>query len=217
MLTVWRKLNIEVDRMEKWTGAKPTPDAASATGASWAPPSARTTTLTLDAFLPYGSLNFYERGYVKSGSTIFDIVSTTIKIQNPGNAVSAPAEDLAKFIGSAFEVYDDDDQLDGHNVINQLPVGTAITDAVKGYYARAFILIEEVPASENPRGVLPFTLNSQGLDYLPNPLVANEDKNGDNDSNYWSTLLAVAYQYVEREDGDGEFPLGKPESRMAKA
>ena len=205
MLTVWRKLHIEVDRMQKWQGVKPAPDRTTATASSWASNGTWSSTLTLTSALPRGD-NFYGGGFIRSGATQFDIATnttSTITILHSVGAGPPTQSQIDSFVGHQFEVYDDDDRGSGNTMLELLPQGDVINADVKKAYAAAYIEIEEVPHSAefNARPTIPFELNSS-LVWPWTSLKSSQDLSGADRQEYWYTLLVMAYQYTESLDGD---------------
>ena len=206
MLTVWRKLHMEVDTMIMWSGDKPSPDRAVATGTSWQEddpnqPRLRSI-LTLSGTLPEGN-DFYAGGRIVSGGITLKIYSnttTTITVDHPNGSTPLTSAQKDPFLGS-FEVFDDDD-----TGISGLPLPkiNAINTEVKKRYAPAYIHIQEVSNDLNPRKALAFDINNSVL----NPFTAlddMQDMHGTDRVEYWNHLAVMAYQPETQKDAD---PIG---------
>ena len=197
MLTVWRKLHIEVDSMEAVTNPKDSPDRVDAVGDHWATDTSglqNRQRLYLAGSLPEGS-NFYERGRLKAGGAEYMIVesgsdwvtlSTSVQSVPPG------------FIGPV-EIYDDDDRgLAGP----PLPKPSLITQGVKDIFKRAYIAIEE--RTQNPTKTIPFKLYTS----VTHPLLADSslnnaiDTNGDDWGGFWNHYVISSYQPQMSEAND---------------
>lgn len=204
MLTVWRKLHIEVDSMQALIPPKASPDRTTATGDNWGT-NGPFNVLHLASSLPGGE-NFYEDGKIKSGGIEFQILqndatSITHKSANPSQS------EKNAFLGS-FEVFDDDDSGTGH----PLPYANLITQGVKDKYKYAYIDI--VPRTTNPTPDIPFELYSATLIYNPfgdNITVPSSGSNNGFDSHaddqvgFWNHYIVAQYQGTKDESAD---PLG---------
>lgn len=203
MLTVWRKLHIEVDSMQALTPPKASPDRTTATGDHWGN-NGPYNVLHLASSLPGGE-EFYEGGKIKSGGIEFKIVqndATSITLQS--NPTQSQKE---AFLGS-FEVVDDDDSGSGH----PLPNANLITPGVKDKYKYAYIDI--VPRTTNQTPRIPFELYSATLIYNPfgdNITVPSSgsndgfDSHADDQVGFWNHYIVAQYQGTKDESAD---PLG---------
>jgi hypothetical protein len=200
MLTVWRKLHIEVDSMAAPTAEKESPDRVLATGDHWdwdASSGMNRPRLYLAGSLPEGN-NFYERGLLKAGGAEYRIFESGT---NWVSLASGPTSFPSGFVG-AVEILDDDDRgLAGV----PLPHMTVITQGVKDIYKRAYIDI--VPRSTNPTTSIPFKQYTS----VVHPFLADSslndaiDTNGDDWGGFWNHYVIVSYQPHKSVAGD---PIG---------
>ncbi len=208
MLTVWRKLHIEVDTMQKWQGDKPSPDRVMATGVSWVKNNPGGMSVLTLSGLPSVPDNFYLGGFIKSGNLQYDIISNTgntIKIFHGSNIPSDEQYDA--FIGSV-EVHDDDDRssgnsmLDGSDVLALYSHGALINDWVKKRFTPAYIELEEIPhnSSNNSNSTVPFEINSSLNVFTA--LNNHQDMSGEDREAYWYHFVVAAYQYTSSQDED---------------
>jgi hypothetical protein len=205
MLTVWRKLNVEVDSMQKWPSSNPKPEpdrvTASATSTQWQINSPNLGKATLATTSLPGPVNFYENGYIKKGSLKFDIIentSSSITVNYNAPSSSPPTADLNQFLTGSFEVYDDDDI---GLTEDPLPRSNLINGEIKKMYAPAYIEIKEVGPDLNPNSQIPYESNNN----VANPwtsLDAAQDMKGKDRPTYWNHLLVVAYQPEPSHDSD---------------
>lgn len=216
MLTVWRKLHVEVDSMQMWNGDKPEPDRTTAIGLQWQPNHPlifKSRLILTDDLVDNNSTpfvyddDFYGQGTIISGAIQFDVdanTRTTIDIVNPGLSVAPSATELNAFIGQEFEVFDDDDMGLTSNPLSR--PGT-INDHVKAKFISSFIEVEQLPLQYD---LIPFKLYA---DYL-NPASTIDDYQdfgGENESWYWYQYIVVAYQPSKdllANDQDGD-PVGE--------
>ena len=180
MLTVWRRLHIEVDSMEAVTTPKGSPDRVDAVGDHWVTDTSglqHRQRLYLADSLPEGN-NFYERGRLKAGGAEYKIYESG---SNWVSLISEVQSAPAGFIGPV-EIFDDDDQgLPGP----ALPKTGLITQGVKGKFKRAYI--EIVERNHNPRKTIPFALYSHPI--WPFNFNGTIDTNGDDWGGSGITIL----------------------------
>jgi hypothetical protein len=108
LLTVWRRLNVEVDSMQMWTGNKPEPDRIRGQGQSWTfntySPSPNTwSTLAMSRWVlaeignnpAYLGEDFYYDGLMRSSAATFAIAKSTrtsFSVTYPSASVPPPAQ-----------------------------------------------------------------------------------------------------------------------------
>ena len=205
LLTVWRKLHVEVDSMQQWTSLKPSPDRTTAVGDFWqanSPNPTITSTLTLGSALPQGN-NFYSGGYISSGAVNLEIATntdSTITVLNPNGSTPLTVQEKEEFLNGEFDVFDDDG---AGLTMAELPKASLINDEVKKRFRRAYVEVEEVTPSPTTRSQLPFELNNSVL----NPFTSlddNQDMPNSDRPEYWYHLLVGAYQGDVTSDADPE-------------
>jgi hypothetical protein len=200
LLTVWRKLHVEVDRMEPWQSLKPSPDRAVVNGESWQRDSSGTVTVTVSG-MPSVPANFYAGGFIEIGGKKFDIATSgqgTLVI-SPANARNFP-NPMSPF--GLCELHDDDDRHKGFSTVDPLPYANAINDEVKSKFTPAYVDLEEIDGTLNMHGTIPFAINSDGA---ANPFTTtddSQDNSGADKSTYWYHLLVMSYQGIPSSDGD---------------
>ncbi len=231
LLTVWRKLHIEVDVMEKPLGSRGSPDQVSVTGLSLSPftPTRLYATLNLNADLPeegtgdpanYES-EFYAGGLAKIGgrresiqangesSLVFKMPPPPYTPINDSDYANSARTFFQPFINSGIDVCDDDGVSLGFDL---LPVSDPISDQVKARFLPACIKVEAVSNDLNPRRNIPFDLYSMENGTLitgGSSLNDLQDMEGSDSPDYWYWFVAVGYQGygilsipVKYDDGD---------------
>gem|GEM_PF-5812613 len=195
LLTVWRKLNLEMDSMQMWEGDKPHPDRNMNAGIAWQeddPSNPRLwSELLVTVEIPLGE-DFYAGGRVKSGGVELDIMGntiTSITVKHPNGTEPLTQTQKDAFLG-VFEMFDDDDSgLSG----DPLPRLDLIDDEVKSKFRPAYIEVEEVDESLNPNRTIPFSPNNN----IYNPDTAlddSQDLTGSDVESYWYHMVITAYQ-----------------------
>ncbi|MEO0454343.1 MAG: hypothetical protein AAFY98_09420 [Verrucomicrobiota bacterium] len=216
LLTVWRKLHLEVDSMEAppEKTQRESPDNITETGISWAldTPNAGRSTLTIDGTLPENE-NFYSNGEIVSGTTRFPIYSNADNLISNDTIVinGVPsATEQAKFIGQSFEVIDDDDlyisTLSLPDPIPQHGNSTSIIEAIMPRYAEAYIeLVDANDLNLNPNKTIPFSSN-EGVSSSINPIssyfLQSLDLGQDDEGDFWAFTVVYGYQPQSGLDAD---------------
>jgi uncharacterized repeat protein (TIGR01451 family) len=228
MLTVWRRLWIEVDSMAAGPaipstlrdpdnqlmkgGAYPTASEGQWEDNTWSvsQPQPGQMTLVLQKSLGVPA-NFYAGGYIESsdGSVRFEILSNTdytIVVAGEGTI-----SQRNKFVGQAttFWVVDDDERIAISGFSPLLPRYNLITAKVREKFEPAYITLvdvnTEMPSlNPEPRQV-PFQLNTPG--YIPlgdpfNSMVANDRKSLQDKPDFWVHLVVAGYQGLIAADKD---------------
>ena len=205
MLTVWRKLHLEIDSMEAVPNPKPEPDRKQfinaevlGTNEIRAQPS--------PGLLPISA--FYNGGYVTKGSQTDEIDAYTVY-------GSPPYIGLVRFVlnssssgidnDDSFIAYDDDDKyLAGLGFPDPLPRNDAHADVVNGIQVRfspAYIEVIDANAKGwNQNQTIPFEVNFEvgvGADS-----VAQEVHDLFDQDTFWTHQIIFAYQGAPSEDKD---------------
>jgi len=214
LLTVWRKLHLEVDSMEAppEKTQRESPDNITKTGVSWAlnTPVSSQSTLTVDGTLEEDA-DFYAAGEIISGSTSFRIISNTDNLISDDQIVIEgvpPGTEQALFIGQSFEIVDDDDwQVSDIGLPVPLPKhdsSGSIAAAIQTKYSTSFIkIVDAVDLNLNPNKTIPFTSNAAaatlgGFSVFDDSLdLASEDER-----DFWAFGLVFGYQPESGKDND---------------
>jgi len=190
MLTVWRRLNIEVDSMLGHNGIREAPDRVLAVGANWSNTSSGFWRLNLSTPLIEGN-NFYAGGFLQTGGsfgiTANDTDSITLNYGLSGGGVTG-----------TVTVSDDDDS---GLLSAPLPATNVISDGVKDIYKKAFINIVTLNSAFNPVQSIPFTPYSDHRYPWTN---LDDSKNSENYdwTGFWCHYVIVAYQPHSGLDND---------------
>lgn len=205
MLTVWRRVHVEVDRMSNVTGNSVTGVIAGVVADS---PRRGVSTIDLGLNLPApgtlgtdGLLNRYEGGTltvsINGSSTTFSIqTNTALTTGNDKVVVSGIVPPSA--IGQSYKLVDDDA---AHGFGDGAVIPFPDTGRLVTCFAPAYIL--PVFDLSNPRPTVPFVLNTAGNnagDLLP--LYRFDNINSEKLVTYWAVYLLSAMQSTNNEDGD---------------
>lgn len=202
MLTVWRKLNVEVDSMDK----PPTfygPDKLRMIGREWVlnAPKPGQSVLHLDSaglgVLMPPSYDFYEGGTITAGETTLEIARSS----QGGVVVNLlpTAEQQADFIGKQVILKDDDLENLPIDLLPILPRYNLINNRVIKKFIPAYILLRDASTpEENPRKLIPFRTNES----LDRGTSLNDLQDLKDSEGYWAHLVVAAYQPGPDDDGD---------------
>ena len=213
MLTVWRKLHIEVDSME--AVATNGTEANFETGAidTYTPNSPATgfSTINLDKDLKGGD-RVYENGRIEiAGLGTFSVLSN-IDHTFIGDDVIIQGTPGAGVIGQSFKIYDDDDRF--LNIIGlpaALPKDDESTNLIEGIrfvYVPAYIDVINANAEGlNPNKRVSFKLNEEMG--LTGAGVFDDAKDLHDSTYFWAHTITIGYQGSTGEDLDpnSENPL----------
>lgn len=206
MLTVWRRLWIEMDSMGGFGSSKPSPDATFAVGEQWFlnDPVSGQSTLRLTGRLPEVA-NFYTGGFISNnitGPVSFDIVSNTDFFFPSKDRITITGvpdnPQRLQFLGYDFFVRDDDDRYLPSSFTPPLPRLDLLTAWVEDRYKPAYIQLEDGVAW-NSNSTVPTELNS---DPSSPSTVLDDAKNLDDNADFWAHLVVAAYQGKTSEDRD---------------
>ena len=195
MLTVWRRLNVEVDSMQWYTGNKPSPDRAIATGDYWTG-----NQLHLSTPVPIGG-SFYNGGHIELNGHSYPIWGSlsadSLLIGGGGTALGT---------GQVI-VYDDDDTgLPTPRLPNLFGV---ITSGVKAKFKKAFIDVVPMAGAYNPITTIPFNVGSDhGVPWTDLDDSKNSGAASFDNLEYWCHYLMVAYQPTQGRSNDGPISDG---------
>lgn len=209
VLTVWRRLHIELDSMGPVTGNVVTGVIARAQ------PRRRSnyTILTIDTL--YGTLPDDATRFIGERITIDGLGSFVVqKYDRRRIRVEGIVEDLAS-LGKSFRLVDDDDFNDDDGAVKDGDQGEDIPspdlsliqdsdDPAQNVFAPAYVRpIYDIGDSNDNAG---FVLNTPGAG-TPADLISTYDFDSEgthNNSEFWTVYLLGAYQYAIAADGDGE-------------
>jgi hypothetical protein len=221
MLTVWRKLYLEIDTMTGVPSPRPKPDDSIATGMSWTgSPDGTTWTLNVQwASGGHGTTveDFYKGGTVALGSLQMNIIGsgpTSLLIQETPDETSK-----FMFIAPNLRVTDDDDKhLDKLGLPKPLPMDARngdIVSGIMGKFAPAYIQVEVTNAlGLNPKKTIPFENNAWPWTPFTN---LDDAKDLTDQPDFWTHEVVFAYQPKESEDADpseGEVAYGVTDSTL---
>jgi hypothetical protein len=203
MLTVWRRLHVEVDRMANVAGNTVEGVVAGVTNSA-----AGTSTLDLGLNLPApgatgtdGLRNRFEGGTlsITAGgiTTAYPVVSNTANASG-NDKVTVRGTVSAAAVGQRYKLVDDDH---AHGFGDGAVVPLPDTGRLAACFAPAYIL--PVFDLSNPQPVVPFVLNAAGSaagDLLP--LYRFDNIRTENFQTYWTVYVLGAMQGPVGEDGD---------------
>jgi hypothetical protein len=197
LLTVWRRLHIELDTMEAVTGnfVKGTVTKARST-------SKGTTILTL-----LDPLEDYRR--FEKGRIVIDDVGAFPVVGSRAGTITVSGEILQNPANRTFTLYDDDDFNNNNGADLDGDEGEALAapdrswardsdDPAENAFARAYVKPTYDLSGQNTNPTVPFALN----DDLPSFWKYFDNQKYVGDKNYWVAYLLGAYQYLAIEDSD---------------
>lgn len=205
ILTVWRKLHLEVDSMEQEGNSLDTrPD-------EWAQvtmvavtadvPSANLSTITVTPSLP--SSNYLEGGSLER----LDTHARWLIVRNSTTTVTVYPNMPPNAIGVMALLRDDDPYSAFHgDGFPQLAVTSVLTQSLTDAFAAAYIDVTELPLSLNPARLFPWESELSNVEILFDVAsgVAGTAGWRDNTStlDFWVRHLVIAYQPSASLDGD---------------
>lgn len=203
MLTVWRRVHVEVDRMANVAGNTVEGVVAGVTNSAGG-----TSTIDLGLNLPApgatgtdGLRNRFEGGTltlsVNGVNTVYPVSSNTANATG-NDKVGVKGTVPVTSVGQKFKLVDDDD---AHGFGEGAVVPSPDTGRLAACFAPAYVL--PVFDLSNPRPVVPFVLNAPGSaagDLLP--LYRFDNINWERHQTYWTIYLLGALQGPVGEDGD---------------
>jgi hypothetical protein len=205
MLTVWRRVHVEVDRMGNVTGNSVSGVVAGVVADS---PKRGQSTINLGLNLPApgalgtdGLLNRFEGGTITisgGGSSVsFSVVSNTAAAMGNDRVVVSGTVG-ASLVGQSYKLVDDDA---AHGLGDGAEIPFPDTGRLATCFAPAYIL--PVFDLANPRPVVPFVLNPPSTnagDLLS--LYRFDNINSEKLVTYWAVYILGAMQGAANEDGD---------------
>lgn len=209
MLTVWRKLNVEIDSMTAVleSGSEKNYEEGTITDVSTGPVTGQSK-VTLNIRLT-GPAYRYENGQLTIAGTSYDVISNTDNLRS-GDDVIVYGLVPSSAKGQSFKIKDDDD-----NSLSELGLPASIPrnqyhsdiiKAIRPSFAPAYIQVEDAFALEiNPNQTIPFKLNASA--YSPSGSVFNDAKNLTDSAVFWAVTVTFGYQeasYLGFTDVDGD-------------
>lgn len=234
MLTVWRRLHIEVDSM----GDVGNSNRAIGTIASIAQTTCPTppgTCVVSTVYVISGTLDEgrFQGGRIQIGSQSFRVSANGFNSSVGSHIIildGNPSGSQAVSVPVNFTIYDDDDfnDNDGTNMTgdsgeNVTPpphslvenTDTPCPDSQSANNCNVFAPAYVKPFYDLASSEVPFALNVNVSTVTADPLPAEiqahfqfANINTEADSSFWTTYLNGAYQHDERRDGDGDQPIG---------
>ncbi len=210
MLTVWRKLNVEVDSMTAvpTSGDQKNYEEGTILGVEFHPED-NTSTVTLSVLLT-GPKDRYENGYLTVSGVSYEVVSNTNNWTDftYGDEVVLKGNVPSSIVGQAFTIVDDDDKfLAQLGLPAPLPRNQYHEDIIKGIrpkYAPAYIQVEDANTlGWNARQTIPFKLNATTPDSLTGN-VFGDAKDLTDKKVFWAFTVTIGYQPDDGRDHDPE-------------
>ncbi|MEJ2647986.1 MAG: right-handed parallel beta-helix repeat-containing protein [Sedimentisphaerales bacterium] len=209
MITVWRDVHIEVDKMNFVVDNRVVGRISKVTNLK-SKPRAK---LNVDILIPSGTklqANQYQNGTLFVDVTP-DSVSELSVVQNGWNNVTVKTSTplvISDYVGKYFEIVDDDDynRNDDGNLVPYSDLYTWIqgnsTDSSSNLFAEAYIRLQyDGGGNAGNNQTVPFIANvpadTQAIDAL---IASNRQALGSDD--YWVAYLLIAYQGDIKEDND---------------
>jgi hypothetical protein len=202
MLTVWRRVHVEVDRMANVTGNSVTGVVA---GVEVDSPRRGQSTVDLGLNLPApgalgtdGLLNRFEGGsiFINGISPAFSVVSNPAAVTGSDRVVVRGAVSAAA-IGRSYRLVDDDE---AHGFGDGAMIPFPDTGRLATCFAPAYILpVFDLP---NPRPVVPFVLNAGNSPADLISLYRFDNINTEKAETFWTVYILSALQGPVNEDGD---------------
>lgn len=222
LLTVWRKLHLEIDSMEAPAEKieRDAPDHLRVEGESWAQdPETGKWTLTLKGnfegwFTSDIPTNFYENGYIIQGATRFRIKSSTDYATVPDQIVieGQPSEaQKALFVNQFFDVVDDDDLYLEEIGLQDPPLpmhgrsGEIVANIERAFYSAYIQAVDE--NGLNSRKTIPFYSNAYAQNFGFSVFDDNLDLAPYDSDDFWAFAVAFGYQPEEAYDADSWFDV----------
>lgn len=199
VLTVWRKLNIEIDSMKTvaTTGSQKNFEAGIVQAVTSGPFPGQTT-VTVDILFT-GPENRYEDGRLIVSGTPYQIVTNTDAYTNfvTGDQVVVKGTVPSSMIGQAFTIYDDDDnylsELGFTSALPKNDLHATIIAKMRPKFSPAYIQVEDANAKGwNPNQTIDFELNSWSNALGTGTLDASKDLSGSDA--FWCRTVVLAYQ-----------------------
>ena len=210
MLTVWRRLNLEIDSMDKVTQPKGIMDHYIFTNAHWINENTLSGQWNQSFNRSPVDNDFYSQGYIENGGKkkkgrigLNEITSTGATFYLSGGTISYPVVPE----GATFEAYDDDDSiLEKLGLYPSLPrtdMHALIVHGIIPVFAQTYLEIIDADG-RNPRKIVDFALNSDlhYRDSVDFPNLAIHHDLPESTNNYWTWLVIIAYQGPASEDLD---------------
>ena len=215
MLTVWRKLRIELDSMEAIPDPKPYPEQASPKALSWSS-DGKTLRLAPDSLST--PVDFYKNGYAIVGETRFKIVANPYDVElAPGGGGQILRHHFLTFEDTAAQsaitlnapvtIVDDDLQGLPSDFDPILPRRNLINNKVVAKFVPAYIQLVVADDGLNPNNEIDFDANADVGLFTP----LDDAKDLVDTDGFWSHLVVAAYQSetpFDRDPDEEEPDLG---------
>jgi len=217
MLTVWRRLNLEIDSMDAVTQPKGKYDHYTFTNAHWV----SNNTLEGTGELVNGQQSeedeFYKGGFIQNdaGKRKYAISHSTgnrnlvdFQFSNPLHTPVIPE-------GSTFEAYDDDDQfleyLGLHPSLPRTDMHREIVQKITPVFSPIYLEIADADG-QNSRKIVDFSLYSSAVDisspfnyFLDFDSIGSKRDLHESTPKYWTWLLSIVYHGPRAQDGDPDY------------
>ncbi|MDQ3799835.1 MAG: hypothetical protein M3384_10310 [Acidobacteriota bacterium] len=207
MLTVWRRLHIEVDSMGTVSGNK-----VEGTVVTTGKVGVGQVSLQVNTAEPLGTMEF-ERGRMVIGTRSFPVVSSS------GNSVMIQNQTIFNLAGGeSFTLYDDDDFNDDDPVLNGdegdnipepfldllSPTDTPCPDEITAQNCNvlAAAYIRPVYDLAGSHDEVPFSANTDLADIVNIQQIYFNNIATEAREDFWTIYLLGGYQYVQGADGD---------------
>lgn len=219
MLTVWRKLHLEVDSMEAvaTNGAEANSEAGTVSGYTGDYPATGQARISTQSDLRgFGYNNAYENGRMEiSGYGSFQILSNEfhLDINNvPFYYFYLVGTPGAGVVSQTFTLYDDDDRfLSTVGLPSALPKdeeSTNIVQDIRKVFFPAYIDVTNANAEGfNPNKRIAFKRNAPAIGFGFTSIF-DDAKDLSDSSTFWAHTLVLGYQPSSSEDGDPDAESG---------
>lgn len=216
MLTIWRKLHLEIDSMEEVavSGSEKNYDEGTLWQCDADSPAAGQSTLHLYGGSD-GAGNRYANGHIViSNAGSYFVRSSSAEALGLGVIVDGTVSTSA--VNQTYQLYDDDDwQLDVIELAPALPKNNWHADiiaAMQTNYSSAYIAIWDANANgANATQTIPFVRNAPSVSSPATTIFDDSLELGALDgSNYWAFTLCIAYQSGTSDDIDPDPPAEGP-------
>jgi hypothetical protein len=211
MLTVWRRLHIEVDTMGPVQG-----NLAEGSIVGAGKPAKGQTALTLQPLGDRDTAALADIGRFAPGRITIGDVGYPVVAHSKADTITVQGEIASDAIGKSFQLFDDDDFNDNDGANFDGDIGEELTEPDRhlvqysdkpeeNVFAPAYV--KPIYDLSNPTPKVPFVLNYADTQYqtlLSYYYAQFDNKANFGNSDFWTAYLLGAYQGILTEDWDGK-------------